>query len=524
MARPVFARRDVALNSLDRVIGYFSPLRGVARARAREQLRAYEAASPRDSWRPRRGGASADADHLADAATLRAKARALVQNVPYIKAGLGAVVSQVVGTGITQRFTGQGAVELNALWDKWVNECDADYRLDYYGLQRQAYRAMRQDGEVLVRLRPRRAEDGLAVPLQLQVLEIDYLDSSRNSLSGGALTGTGGAAPGNIVIEGVEYNGIGRVVAYWLWDQHPGDMTLKRGLRTQSRRVPADLIIHLYDPERPGQGRGFSGLASIITRARDTQLLEDAELARKNLESRLAVLFTGDASQMAAPLQAGGSATSGDPNLAKQTGDLGELPSGSIVELPPGGNINVVTPQPAPGHVDSIKFQIHLIAAAMGATYEQCTGDMREVNFSSARVRQLDQRRDCEQEQWLVLIPRLLRPVARAFVDAAEVAGKVNDPAGTCEYSTPKWDYVNPQQEVRADAEEVAAGLSSLSEKLRRRGYKPADVFKEIQSDFDTLKKSGVLDILMFLQKGKKLDDAADADDGDAKPGAASSP
>ena len=53
------------------------------------------------------------------------------------------------------------------------------------------------------------------------------------------------------------------------------------------------------------------------------------------------------------------------------------------------------------------------------------------------------------------------------------------------DYSTPKWDYVNPQQEVRADTEEIAAGLSSLSEKLRRRGYKPDDVFAEMKSDMN---------------------------------------
>jgi capsid protein len=166
-------------NALDRLIGIFDPTRALRRVVDRTRLqRAYEAASPRDSWKPRRGGASAQADHFADATRLRAKARSLVQNVPYIAASMDALVANVIGTGITPRFTGPAAEKLNKLWTAWTQVCDADGRLDFYGLQAAAYRAMEQDGEVLFRLRPRRPADGLPAPLQLQLLEIDWLDST----------------------------------------------------------------------------------------------------------------------------------------------------------------------------------------------------------------------------------------------------------------------------------------------------------------------------------------------------------
>ncbi len=495
------------MSPLDRLVAIFSPQRAVVRARAREALRAYEAASPRDPWRPRRAGASAQADHLADAATLRAKARSLVQNVPYIHAAVRAKVADVVGAGVDIRYTGKGAEVLNQLLARWSAECDADGRCDLNGLVAQCYRAEQIDGEVLVRLRPRRIEDGLAVPLQLQVLEIDYLDSTRNSL-GGSTPGTSGAASGNVIVEGIEYDALGRVAAYWLWDNHPGDVTLRRGLRTQSRRVPAASIIHLFDPQRPGQGRGFSKLASVIARARDTQLLEDAELARKNLESRLGVIYSGDASQMAGPPIGGSSADGSSPSAqgASRTGDLGELPSGGIFQVPAGGNITTVAPHPAPGHVDGVKFQIHLIAAAIGTTYEQVTGDMSEVNFTSGRMRRLSIKREIEQEQWLMLVPRLLNPIARAFASAAEDAGLVRSPDAACEYAFPKWDYTNPQHEVAADAAEVASGMASLSDKIRARGEKPERVFAQLEKDFAGLRASGVLDILLMLQKGKTME------------------
>ncbi|MFC5498141.1 phage portal protein [Caenimonas terrae] len=496
------------VNALDRLIGVFSPGRALRRVVDRTKLqRAYEAASPRDSWRPRRGGASAQADHFADATILRTKARSLVQNVPYIASSMDALVANVIGTGIVPRFTGPQAEKLNKLFKAWVSVCDADGRLDLFGQEATCYRAMEQDGEMLVRLRPRRAEDGLPVPLQLQVLEIDWLDSTRNSLLGG---GMADVPFGNVVIEGIEYDQLGRVAAYWLWDQHPGDATLLRGFRNFSKRVPASSIIHLYDPKRPGQGRGITRLAPIIARTRDTQLYEDAELARKNLESRLSVLISGDASLMANENQLGSSSATGaaDASLARRTGDLGELSSGGITELPAGSTIETVEPKAAGGHVEYVSHQLHIITAALGVTYEMATGDMSQVNFSSARVRMQDVRRGFEHTQWMILIPRLLRPLCDAFAAAAMLAGKIPDGAAyDVEFDTPKWDYVNPQQEATADALQVATGLSSLSAKLRARGENPESVFKEIGEDFQKLKDmkvgdDNVLDILFFLQKG----------------------
>lgn len=495
----------MAVNPIDRLIGFFDPSRGLKRVVDRTRLalatRAYEAASPRDTWRPRRAGASAQADHMADAATLRTKARALVQNVPYIAASLDALVANVIGTGIVPRFTGAQAEALNSLFTRWSKVCDADNRLDFFGLQGVAYRAMEQDGEVLVRLRPRRPQDNLPVPLQLQLLEIDWLDSSRNTGNTGS---PAGVPQGNVIVEGIEYDPMGKVAAYWLWDQHPGDITLRRGLRSQSSRVDAQFIVHLFDPKRPGQGRGISRLAPVIARTRDTQLYEDAELARKNLEARLSVLVSGDAALMANDFQTTAGTTAGaDTATARRTGDLGELASGSITEIPAGNTVTTVEPKPAGGHVEYVKWQMHVITAALGVTYEMATGDMTEVNFSSARVRSIDVRRGFEHTQWVVLIPRLLQAILDAMANAAVLAGKVPASRYGIEYDCPKWDYVNPAQEAQADVLQINSGLASLSSKLRARGENPAKVFEEIAADFKRLKELGVLDTLVFLQKGK---------------------
>lgn len=485
-------------NALDRIVGYFSPAAGRARMYHRELLqRAYEAASPRDKWRPRRAGASANADHLADAARIRAKARALRQNVPYIAAGMEALVDSTVGTGVVVRSTGQEAERVNELFAAWKSVCDADGRLDFDGLIAAAYDAMEQDGEALVRLRPRLAGDGLPVPLQLQLLEIDWLDGTRT-----------GQAGGNRIVNGIEYDALGRVAAYYLFDEHPGDIGLMRTMTTQSRRVPAEFIIHLYRIQRPGQGRGFSRLAPVIVRTRDLQLYEDAELARKNLETRLSVVYSGDASLLANPAAVGEAA---DTAEARRTGELGQLASGGITELPAGGNLMSVEPKPAGGYTEYVKQQLHLIASGMGVTYEMMTGDVSETNFSSARVRLLDFRRAVQRMQWLTLAPRLLRPIHVAFVDAGILAGKLRARDYAVEYSFPKWDYVNPLQDVQADLAEISGGLASISEKLRQRGYSPDDVFAELAADREKLEALGLQDWLLFKETKKEPGAAGDA-------------
>lgn len=491
-------------NPLDRLIGFFSPGTEYRRVIDRFRVkRAYEAASPRDTWKPRRGGASAQSDHLADAATLRNKARALVQNVPYVETAIGQLVANVVGTGIGWRYTGPQADRLNALLAKWSPSAGADGEA-LQGLVALAYRAMEIDGEVLLRVRPRRPSDNLPLPLQFQLLEIDWLDTSKNS-GVGNLDGT---PAGNVVVEGIEFDQIGRVAAYYLFDQHPGDVTLGRGMRNKSSRVPAYIdgqmtVVHLFERKRPGQTRGITRLAPIIARARDTQLYEDAHLARKNLEARLSVLASGDASELANDYQTStGADVAANTATARATGDLGELSSGGITELPAGTTVTFVDPKVTGDFVPYISLQIHIIVAALGVTYEMATGILTDANFSSARTGMLNVRRGFQHSQWNVVIPDLCAKMADIFAQTAILSGKVSDAPYGVEFDPPEWDYVNPDQEVNADLKEISGGLASISGKLRARGANPDVVFKELEDDFKKLKANGVLDTLFFLQKG----------------------
>ncbi len=478
------------MNLLDRLVSYVSPASGLRRQRARLAMgtlaRGYEGASRLDGWRPKRAGASANTEHRASAAELRYRARSLEENNPYIARGIAAKVANTVGSGVTPKSMAaseRDRAALDAAWVQFVAECDADGRNNLYGLQTLCERTRSRDGEVLVRLRPRRTTDGLRVPLQLQVLEIDWLDSAKNETIGA-----------DTVINGIQYSPLGRVVGYWLYDQHPGELVTLRGRIAGSRFVPAASVLHYYRADRPGQGR-----ASVIVRTRDLMVLEDAELARKNLETRLSVLVTGEPEDLA--IDAGGS-QAGAASTAARTGELGSLPSGTVMGLPPGGSITVVEPKAAPGFNEYLRTQLHAVAAGIGVTYEQLTGDMTGVNYSSARVALIEFRRNIEQHQWQCVVPRLCEPIWRAFVDACVLAGIVRSPDYAVDWSTPKWDYVDPEKEVRADLDEIFGGLASHEEKLRKRGYSFNQVNAQAAANLLAMEQSGWLQHMMAWKFG----------------------
>src|SRR3990170_8310261 len=99
-------------------------------------------------------------------------------------------------------------------------------------------RTVVEAGEGLVRKRLRLPEDGLAIPFQIQVLEPDYLDTTKTAVklpNKGWITG------------GVEFDAIGRRAAYWLFPEHPGS---ERSTTITSQRVPAESVLHVYRQDR----------------------------------------------------------------------------------------------------------------------------------------------------------------------------------------------------------------------------------------------------------------------------------
>jgi lambda family phage portal protein len=362
------------MNWLDRAIGAVAPGAALRRARLRQALghltRAYEGARTgrrTEGWVA--AGTSANAEIGPALARLRERSRDLVRNNPYATKAVHALVSNLVGTGIVPRARSSRQRLVKAadgLWQAFAETADADGLTDLYGLQALVARTLAESGEVLVRLRDRRVEDGLPVPLQLQLLEPDHLDTGK----------TGELADGGFVLQGVEFEPLGRRRAYWLFPVHPGEVASFARGRLASQRVEASRVLHLFERLRPGQVRGVPWFAPAIVKLRDLDEYDDAELVRKKIEACFAAFVTGDEE----------AATLGASTIDAEGRRIERFEPGMIEYLPSGRDVRFATPSSSGGYAEYMRVQLHAIAAGVGLTYELLTGDLSQVNYSSTRA------------------------------------------------------------------------------------------------------------------------------------------
>lgn len=484
------------MNLLDKLISTLSPEAGVRRLRARAALsvaekmtgqRAYEGAKTgrrTGGWIT--GTTSADSEIAVSAIKLRDRSRALCRDNPYAARARDIFCANVVGTGIMAKA---GAAQ--DAWNRWINECDADGLHDFYGLQALVMRSVFESGECLIRFRARRPEDGLVVPLQLQVLEPDYLDSGK----------TGQVNGGGWIVNGVEYNAIGQRVAYHLYNQHPGD-TLILGATLQSKRVPAEEVLHVFERQRPGQTRGVPRLAPILLKMRDLDDYEEAELLRKGIESCFAAIVTTENTGQTlseSPTDAYGNPVDAAGNPVDAAGNykgprIEELGAGLIQYLRPGQDVKFGAPAQTGDYGNYTKTQLRAIAAGIGITYEQLTGDLSDVNYSSIRAGLVEFYKFVDQLQWHCLVPMMLQPIWKRWAETAYAVKAIRQKADAFPtWTPPRRQWVDPLKDVNAARQEIAAGITSLSETIRTRGEDPERVFAEIAAERARLTELGIV-------------------------------
>ena len=411
-------------------------------------------------------GSSANSEILPQLSILRNRSRELVRNNPYASKAMRVLSSNRIGTGIMATINDKSVA---ALWKKWVKVCDADWNYDLYGLQKLISNTEAESGECLIRFRYRKMSDGLPVPLQLQLLEPDFIDTTKNE----TLKNKGW------IQNGIEFSPIGERVAYWLFNQHPGENIINTTIK--SSRVPAGDVIHSFDRKRPGQMRGVPILAPVMMTANDLNEYLEATLVRKSAEACIAAFVETDDEERSI----------GDESQQDQM-RIEELAPGMVQYLSKGEKITFTNPSVSTGDVGYTNDRLHAIAAGIGITYEQLTGDLSQVNYSSIRAGTLDFRREIEQWQWLNFIPSVLNRVMEKFLDTAFAAGLIQTTEIDYDWTTPRFDWVDPLKDVQGEELELTMGLKTWSEAVRARGFNPEVLLEELKAEREKFKAAGI--------------------------------
>jgi lambda family phage portal protein len=464
-------------NWFERMISALAPQWGLSRARARLATRHYEAASVgrrTSGW----SRLSTDANAAAPGATLahlRAQARDLVRNNPWARRGIRRLVTNTVGWGIRPKATGKGAEAAMRAWARWgeTTECDAGGRHTFYGLQRQVMRTVVESGEVIVRRRMRRPDPARpnALPIQLQILEPDYIDTGKD-----AQKGEGGGP----IVQGVEYDTIGRRVAYWLFDEHPGG----RHANPLSRRVPADGVVHVFDQERPGQVRGPSWFAAVDVRLHDFDEFEDATLMKQKIAACMAAFVTD--------LDGSGSPLGEGSTDAATSQPIDTFEPGMILNLPAGKQVTVANPPASTDHQSFSSTALRGVAAGRGVTDEDHCGDYSQVNFSSARLARIAHLADIDDWRWNMLIPQFCAPVWSWMIGALNLLGEDVEDA-PAQWTPPPLRMIDPNTEGQALMRMVRTGALTVDEMVREQGFDPEAFWQEYAESLKRLDALGIV-------------------------------
>jgi len=410
--------------------------------------------------------------------TLRGRSRQAIRNNPLAKGAQTTKTANMVGTGIRPRFNFEDNPELKKdvqeLWDDSVPELDWDGNTDFYGQQAIVSNAVFSDGECLAMFRPRNRFADLAVPLQVQLLEADHLDVVYSTT----------LPNGNKVRMGVEFNRMGKRVAYWLYKDHPGEMYMDNdGTKT---RVPASEIMHIFDPTRPGQQRGLPSSSTILVKLHEIDQCVDAELVRR----KTTALFGGFIKWF--DMEEDPSDSIGDTSGFPK--NVVGLEPGTFPVLKPGQDVVFSEPKDVSGnYVAWMKQQLMDLARGWGITYDQLTGDLSEVNYSSIRAGLLEFRRAIQQEQNKTIVFQFCRPVIQRWLASAVLAGKISIPDylqkkrryhRSISWQPQPWPWIDPYKDIMGEILEMRAGAKSYDMMLTERGLDVDSFFGQLASEY----------------------------------------
>lgn len=400
-------------------------------------------------------------------ATLRQRARMLYMASPVATSAINTNRTKVIGTGLTLRST-VDAEALGLLPDaakKWQHTAEMEFRLwagkkqncdalglnTFESLQQLALKSWLLSGDVFVLIKRYPATTLNPYRMRLHVIEADRISTpSKFCGSYAATTGiTEGKVPdgypgaGHKVYDGVEVDDNGRVVAYYICNVYPGQITAEPKTWTRvtafGDRTGLPNILHIMDSERPDQYRGVPYLAQVIEPLLQLRRYTESELMAALVQSFFTAWVEtetdpadtpfnevggGDIDGMSADAVSGaGSAYS---NLSAD-GNEYEMGPGTVTHLAPGEKVQFGNPNiPTAGFETFVKTLCRLIGSALELPYDVLIKEFNS-SYSASRGALLEAWEAFKMRRsWFVA--DFCQPIYEAFLAEAVALGRINAP------------------------------------------------------------------------------------------------
>lgn len=431
---------------------------------------------------------------------LRARARQAAQNNPFARRFAQMVVDNVCGphpfriegrikfkSGLPNKAANDRIEDAYKSWGR-AGSCEVSGKWSWNTTQRLLVRNLAIDGELLVRKLkgPQYGKHGY----QLQIIDADRLWEYKNE----ALP-DGGAIHASIEVDADQ-----KPRAYWILKRLPS-MWQYSGYTLEMERVPADEIIHLFVPEFAEQVRGVPWMYAALLNLVNMGAFEEAAVVAARVgAANMGFIESPDGGATLAERAGAGPNTSGAEGFGGSSGDPQiSTDPGAMNFLPPGYKFNAGwNPKYPDAAVEPfIKAMLRGVSAGLGVAYHNLANDLENVNYSSARIGELD-----ERDMWTGLqtfvADHLHHPLYNDWMRQQVLVGQLPFPADRLEqfeavhFQGRRWAWVDPLKEVGAQVEAINARLKSRTEVIAEEGRDVEDVIEKIEQENKLYADAGI--------------------------------
>lgn len=423
---------------------------------------------------------------------MRARSRFLTRNTPIGRRFITLVKNNIVGPdGVrVQSRCGDYATEGGKqVWklDKVANDaieehlkiwsrkehCDVTGRFGLEELCRMWAGSLAQDGEVLIKEVV--GTKNTPYRYQLQTIAIDRLDTNFN----------GTADNGNTIRMGVECENSGKPVAVHVLLRNPND-SLNLGMRKHDR-IALTEIIHRFVPVDPEQVRGFPWTHAVMTGEKMLQMFQEAALGASVVGASSMGFFVPPepGTPSWTPPEDGETAPGAEVADGKDANGnlIRDAVGGAFEVLPEGWDFKQYDPKYPNNNYDPFVKSFKLdFASGLDIANHNLSGDMTGVNYSSARIAEL-QERDTWRAMQKFFINNIFSQIIERWLELSLLAGAITTQYGNAlpvrgfekfrnglKYVPRGWDWVDPKNEIAAANEAINNGLTTRSKVVASKG------------------------------------------------------
>jgi lambda family phage portal protein len=375
---------------------------------------------------------------------LRNRARYEVANNSYARGIVLTLANDVIGTGPRLQMLTSNPAANDRIENEFMTWAKAVRFADKLRTMRMA-RA--QDGEAFAMLtsNPRLSA---SVQLDLRLLEADQVATPDFS-------------PRNPnAVDGLVFDPFGNAVEYHVLREHPGETTR---LNLDFDRIPAEMMLHWFRADRPGQARGIPDIMPALPLFAQLRRFTLAVLAAAETAADFAGILYTDA-------PANGEADAAEPF------EPIELEQRALVTMPGGWKMSQLEAEQPSTTYGEFKHEIlNEIARCLNMPYNVAAGNSSGYNYASGRLDHQTYFKAIRVEQAHLECVVLDRVLAAWLDEAALIPGLFPADIGPIADWGHQWfwdghEHVDPTKEAQAQTMRLANHTTTLAHEYARQG------------------------------------------------------